>query len=94
MNPTFDEKEWWRSIEEELRDRQPIPNESLYHYKKYGVFKVITNPVSCHQQERKIAFNVPKHEAEIIIRSQKTKSVYEDGEITYLQSYKLQEEIQ
>lgn len=92
MPLTHEEQEWLRTIEEEARKLGYV-YESNYHYKPYRVIKVIVDPETQTGIQKPIAFRVPKWEGEAIIKSQKSKSVYKNGELIYLQSYKLQEEI-
>lgn len=84
------EQEWVKDLIREAFS-QENSYESQFHYKKYDVLKKVFDTNTQTFKEQKIAFNVPLREAEIIQNSQKPKTIFDNGEITFLVSYEIKE---
>ncbi len=89
------EMEWVNELTEitkEASHEQYEAHESQHHYKKYNVFKVFVDSFLQPVKQHKIVFNVPKWEAEMILRQQKSKTLFDkQGEIAFMVNYKVEE---
>lgn len=75
----------------EKRPPEAPSDESNFYYKKYGVFKCTYNPATDSYDNRQIVFNAPKREADVIQRSQRSKTDVIDNEMVIVQKFEVRE---